>query len=83
MAAPKPMTPQEKEAAEVRAAERAAGNYLGARARVNHVGKAVGLGWTNDAEQAITNLGSSSESRIVILVSPDSTSISGAGLCDL
>jgi twinfilin len=69
MAAPKPMTPQEREAAEIREAERKAGNdYQGSRARVNHVGKAVGLSWEDEAEKAVANLGSGSASRVVILV---------------
>ncbi|EIN07507.1 actin depolymerizing protein [Punctularia strigosozonata HHB-11173 SS5] len=71
LAAPKPMTPREQEAAAVRAAERAAGqdDYRGSGARVAHVGGqgAVGLTWHPDAEGAVRRLADVNASRIVVL----------------
>lgn len=68
-AAPKPLSAQEQEMANIKAAEREAGNsYEGSNARKNHIGQRVGLSWSSEAEDAVKALGSRNDSRIVILV---------------
>ena len=71
LAAPKPMSAREKEMEEVKAAEREAGgrSYEGSRVRQNHVGQGVFLKWSTEAENAIKDLASAEDSRLVILVS--------------
>ncbi|OBZ69233.1 Twinfilin-1 [Grifola frondosa] len=68
LAAPKPMSAREKEMEEVKAAEREAGGRLldGSQARKNHIGTRVGLGWAEDVENAVKELGSEDGSRLVI-----------------
>ncbi|KAI0780732.1 actin depolymerizing protein [Trametes elegans] len=69
VAAPPPMSAREKEMEEVKAAEREAGGrtYEGSRARQNHVGQGVGLKWSDEAEDAIKQLGTSEGSHLVVL----------------
>lgn len=68
-AAPKPLSAREQEMANIKAAEREAGNsYEGSNARKNHIGQRVGLSWSLEAEDAVKGLGSRNDSRIVVLV---------------
>ncbi|KAI8998459.1 actin depolymerizing protein [Trametes punicea] len=69
VAAPPPMSAREREMEEVKAAEREAGgrSYEGSRARQNHVGQGVGLKWSNEAEEAIKDMGAAEDSRLVVL----------------
>ncbi len=69
IAAPPPMSAREKEMEAVKAAEREAGGriYEGSRARQSHVGQGVGLNWTDEAVEAIKELGASEDSRLVVL----------------
>ncbi|KAI0636776.1 actin depolymerizing protein [Trametes polyzona] len=69
IAAPPPMSAREKEMEEVKAAEREAGGriYEGSRARQNHVGQGVGLKWTDEALDAIKELGATEDNRLVVL----------------
>jgi twinfilin-like protein len=71
MAAPKPLSTREQEMADVRAAEREAGggSYEGSRARQNHLGTGVGLNWSPEVEEAVKELGSGEESRLLVIVS--------------
>lgn len=69
MAAPKPLSAREQEMADVRAAESGGAAYEGSRARATHVGTGVGLHWSQDAEDAIKQLGEGEGSAIVIIVS--------------
>ncbi|TCD63294.1 Twinfilin-1 [Steccherinum ochraceum] len=69
--APKPMSEREKEMAAVKAAEREAGGsyYEGSRARRNPLGsQAMGLTWDQESEDAVREMGSSGDRRLVILV---------------
>ncbi|CDO72895.1 hypothetical protein BN946_scf185002.g80 [Trametes cinnabarina] len=67
--APPPMSAREKEMEAVKAAEREAGgrSYEGSRARQNHVRQGVGLKWSNEAQDAIKDLGAAEDSRLVVL----------------
>ncbi|TBU35777.1 hypothetical protein BD311DRAFT_680384 [Dichomitus squalens] len=69
LAAPKPLSAREKEMEAVKAAEREAGGriYEGSRARQNHVGQGVFLKWSPEAEEAIKDLVTADDSRLVIL----------------
>jgi twinfilin-like protein len=68
-AAPKPLSAREQELADIKAAEREAGNgYEGSNARKNHIGHRGGLNWSPQAEDAVKGLGSRDDSQIVILV---------------
>ncbi|EIW60075.1 actin depolymerizing protein [Trametes versicolor FP-101664 SS1] len=69
IAAPPPMSAREKEMEAVKAAEREAGGriYEGSRARQSHVGQGVGLNWTDEAANAIKELGAAEDSRLVVL----------------
>ncbi|KAI0807625.1 hypothetical protein C8Q74DRAFT_1228381 [Fomes fomentarius] len=69
LAAPKPMSAREKEMEAVKAAEREAGgrSYEGSRARQNHIGQGVFLKWSSEAEEAIKELATTEDSRLVIL----------------
>ncbi|KAI0831510.1 actin depolymerizing protein [Trametes gibbosa] len=69
VAAPPPMSAREKEMEAVKAAEREAGgrNYEGSRARQSHVGQGVGMKWTDEALEAIRQLGATEDSRLVVL----------------
>lgn len=71
LAAPKLMSAREKEMEEVKAAEREAGgrSYEGSRARQNHIGQGVFLKWSPEAEEAIKDLITAGDSRLVVLVS--------------
>ncbi|KAI0693281.1 actin depolymerizing protein [Cytidiella melzeri] len=64
--APKPMTAREKEMDEIKQAEGRSATYEGSRARVSHAGE-VGLGWPDEVQNAITDLGSGEGSKIVVL----------------
>ncbi|TFY83243.1 hypothetical protein EWM64_g771 [Hericium alpestre] len=68
VAAPQPMTAREKEMEELKAAERKGGGaYAGNRARINHVGQAVGYVWPPEVEDAIKELASGSDDRLAIV----------------
>ncbi|KAH9857081.1 actin depolymerizing protein [Lenzites betulinus] len=69
VAAPPPMSAREKEMEAVKAAEREAGgiNYEGSRARQSHVAQGVGLKWTDEAVDAIKELGAAEDTRLVVL----------------
>lgn len=69
LAAPKPMSAREKEMEEIRAAESTSATYDGSRARTNHVTKEIGLGWPEDVENAVKELGYGEESKVVVIVS--------------
>jgi len=68
MAAPKPLSAREREVAGVRAAE-TDGTYEGSRARASHVGSGISLRWSQDAEDAIKQLGEGDSNVLVVLVS--------------
>lgn len=73
-AAPKPLSAREQEMADIKAAEREAGNsYEGSNARKNHIGQGVGLSWSSEAENAVKGLVSQNDSRIVVLKIEPST----------
>lgn len=73
-AAPKPLSAREQEMANIKAAEREAGNsYEGSNVRKSHIGQRVGLSWSSEAEDAVKGLGSRNDSRIVILKIEPST----------
>lgn len=75
-AAPKPLSAREQEMANIKAAEREAGNsYEGSNARKNHIGQRVGLSWSLEAEDAVKGLGSQNNSRIVVLKIDPSTEL--------
>ncbi|TFK42703.1 hypothetical protein BDQ12DRAFT_757925 [Crucibulum laeve] len=67
LAAPKPLSTREQELADLRAAESATASYDGSRSRTSHVGSAVGLAWSVDAKDAVTDLGKGTDSSIVVL----------------
>ncbi|KAF7985003.1 hypothetical protein HWV62_9988 [Athelia sp. TMB] len=73
MSAPKPLSAREQEIEAVREAERTAGSggsegaYNGSRARVNHLVTGVGLEWTSEAEEAVSELGRGEGSGVVII----------------
>ena len=69
LAAPKPMSAREKELEEIKAAESKSLSYEGSRARASHVKEEVGLGWPEEIENAVKDLGSGQESKVVVLVS--------------
>ncbi|KAF7322613.1 Protein tyrosine kinase [Mycena chlorophos] len=67
--APKPLSSAEQEMADIRAAERLAGGlsaYQGSRARTTHIGQTVGMGWTEDVQEAVKALGDGDESVLVV-----------------
>jgi len=70
MAAPKPLSAQEQEMADIRAAEREAGGtgYEGSSARQNVPGTRVGFNWAPDVEEAVGELGAGEGSRLVVIV---------------
>lgn len=72
MAAPKPLSAQEQEMADIRAAEREAGNasYEGSSARRNHLGAKVGLSWAPEVENAVRELWVGEGSQLVVIVGP-------------
>ncbi|KAF7311522.1 Protein tyrosine kinase [Mycena kentingensis (nom. inval.)] len=68
--APQPLSTAEQEMADVRAAERQAGAlgaYQGSRARTTHLGHNIGMGWTEDAENAVKGLSEGDDSVLVVL----------------
>jgi twinfilin-like protein len=72
VAAPKPLSANEQEMADVRAAEREAGGlsaYQGSRARTSHIGQTIGMPWAADMEDAVRGLSDSDDSVLVIGVS--------------
>ena len=72
MAAPQPLSAREREMADVRAAE-TDGTYEGSRARASHVGNGISLRWSQDAEDAIKQLGEGDSNVLVVLVSHPSS----------
>ncbi|KAG6854596.1 hypothetical protein C0991_004198 [Blastosporella zonata] len=64
--APKPLSAREQEMANVRAAE-SSGAYEGSRTRVNHIGTALGLHWSQDLEDAVSQLAQGEQAAIVII----------------
>lgn len=71
LAAPQPMTAREKELADIKAAERAAGGagYEANREKRSHLGERVGFQWSDEADQAVKALQDSEDGRLVVLVS--------------
>ncbi|KAJ3799410.1 hypothetical protein GGU11DRAFT_870729 [Lentinula aff. detonsa] len=68
IAAPKPLSAREQEMEDIRLAELSyAPTYEGSRARTSIVGTGVGLNWTTNVENAVTELGQEEGSGIVIL----------------
>jgi twinfilin-like protein len=67
LAAPKPMSAREREAAAARDAERDAG-YGGSGQRANHLGTVIGMKWADDAREAVQALAGGDDSRLVLLV---------------
>ncbi|KAI0341776.1 actin depolymerizing protein [Trametopsis cervina] len=65
--APKPMSAREREMDEIRKAESKSASYEGSRARTTHVHEEVGLGWPDDAKNAVAELGNGEASKLVIL----------------
>jgi twinfilin len=64
-----PLNAMEREMAAIRAAEREAVSAGGSSARKNHLGKGVGIGWDEEVEGAIRELGKGVGCRLVIAVS--------------
>jgi twinfilin-like protein len=70
-----PLNAMEREMADIRAAEREAqaggggGAFAGMSARQNHLGTMVGLGWGEEVEEAVRELGAGDGSRVVVIVS--------------
>ncbi|KAG6911437.1 hypothetical protein DXG01_014511 [Tephrocybe rancida] len=64
--APQPLSPREQEMADARAVE-SGGAYEGSRARVNHVGTGVGFPWSQDLEDAVTQLAEGEQCAIVVV----------------
>lgn len=73
LAAPKPMTAREREMEEIKLAETRGATYDSSRARKSHVGGKVGFQWSEESEQAVTELGRGEEGELVILVSANIT----------
>lgn len=71
LAAPKPMSAREKEMADIKAAEREAGNapYNVNAARQSPFGATLGLKWSGDVEAAVRNLAEATEDHLVTMVS--------------
>ena len=63
-----PLNAMEREMAEIRAAEREAIS-AGSSARKNHLGKGVGIGWDEEVEGAVKELGEGVGCRLVVAVS--------------
>lgn len=70
-AAPNPLSKREQELADLKASESQTATYEGSRARTSHIGAGVGLPWSEEVENAVTELGSSTESTIVVIVRPE------------
>jgi twinfilin-like protein len=70
LAAPKPLSAREKEMADIKAAEREAGNapYNANAARKSPFGTSVGLKWSDDVEAAVRDLGEATEDHLVTMV---------------
>ena len=68
-AAPHPLSAREKEMADLRSAENEAANYQGSSARSSPFGTGVGLGWSKEVEDAVSELGRENKSAVVIIVS--------------
>ncbi|KAH9484130.1 Twinfilin [Psilocybe cubensis] len=66
-AAPNPLSKREQELADLRMTENQTATYEGNRARASHIGSGVGLNWSEEAENAIMNLGEATESQLVII----------------
>jgi len=69
LAAPKPLSARELEMADVRTAETSSASYQGSRSRATHVGAGIGLKWTPEIEEAVTELGRGENCAIIVLVS--------------
>ncbi|TFK55162.1 actin depolymerizing protein [Heliocybe sulcata] len=68
LAAPQPMSPREKEMADIKAAEREGGvAYRGSQVRTSIVGTGVGFNWGPEVEEAVKGLAGAETSRLVIL----------------
>lgn len=68
VAAPQPMSAREKEMAEVKAAERQSTAYEGSRARQNHIGTPIGIQWPQNVQDAVKDMTSLSQDRLIVLV---------------
>jgi len=73
--APKPMSAREKEMEEIKQAEGRSSTYEGSRARVNHVTQEVGLGWPEDIESAVLELGSEGGNKLVVITIDPTTEV--------
>lgn len=77
LAAPKPLSAREKEMADIKAAEREAGNapYNANAARQSPFGfgTTVGLKWSDDVEAAVRNLAEATEDHLVTMIIDPST----------
>ncbi len=72
LTAPKPLSAREKEMADIKAAEREAGNApynANANAARQSPFGTVGLKWSDDVEAAVRNLAEITEDHLVIIVS--------------
>ncbi|KAK7693694.1 hypothetical protein QCA50_003265 [Cerrena zonata] len=69
LAAPQPMSAREKEVAEIKAAERAAGGagYEANREKRSHLGDRVGFQWSEETDEAVRSLEGSDDSRLIVL----------------
>lgn len=55
--------------ADLREAEHEAASYAGSKVRVTHIGTGIGLNWSPEVEDAVTELGAGTGCSIVIIVS--------------
>ncbi|EKM55456.1 uncharacterized protein PHACADRAFT_256091 [Phanerochaete carnosa HHB-10118-sp] len=67
LVAPKPMTPREREMEEIKMAETRSAAYDGSRARKSHVGGKIGFQWSEESEQAVSELERGCEGKLVVL----------------
>lgn len=68
-AAPHPLSAREQEMADLRAAENEAANYHGSSVRSSPIGTGVGLNWSKEVENAVSELGQGNKSAVIIVVS--------------
>lgn len=69
VAAPNPLSSREQELADLRAAENDTATYEGSRGRASHIGTGVGLNWSKEVEDAVSELGQASSDALVVIVS--------------
>ncbi|KJA18548.1 hypothetical protein HYPSUDRAFT_45071 [Hypholoma sublateritium FD-334 SS-4] len=66
-AAPHPLSAREQEMADLRAAENEAANYQGSSVRNSPIGTGVGLNWSKEVENAVSELGQGNKSTVIII----------------